>query len=71
VSHLHLHKIGSSAGICPVTAALSDNLASQMQPLATLAADSACRVFQRCLFLLDYASFVCGTAVAGPRGMME
>jgi hypothetical protein len=71
VRHLHLHKTDSSAGICPVTAALSDILASYMQPLAILAADSVSRVFQHCLVLTNYASFVRGTVVQLGLGTLQ
>jgi hypothetical protein len=72
VRHLHLHKIDSSAGICPVTAALSDILASYMQPVAALAASSVSRVFQHCLVLTNYASFVRGTVVQlGLRALQQ
>jgi hypothetical protein len=68
---LHLHKTDSSAGICPVTAALSDILANYMQPLATLAASSVSRVFQHCLVLTNYASFVLGTVIQLGLGALQ
>jgi hypothetical protein len=68
---LHLHKTDSSAGICPVTAALSDILASYMQSLASLAASSVSRVFQHCLVLTNYAFFVRGTVVQLGRGALQ